>query len=170
MDKTSNHFSDGINNLKAILNQQHVCLLEMLTILRQEHQALSNGNLEQFEDIVQRKHQQVKSLENIQPSLNTVEKMLGGILSKSTFSAFIQRMPGSTDKSSLVTLWKNFQGTLEQCNLQNKTNNRILNASAINTKQALNILHGNTDNFAENVYSKAGVQLDKPQGQSLAIA
>lgn len=170
MKQPPNHYSNGINDLQTVLNQQHICLLEMLSILRQEYQAMSNDNLEQFEEIVQRKHLQVKNLENIQPSLNTVEKMMGGTLSKSTFSAFIQRMPNSANKSELVTLWGSFQETLEQCNLQNKTNNRVLSASAINTKQALNILHGNTDSFTENVYSKSGLQQDKSQGQSIAVA
>lgn len=170
MKQSSNHFSDGVNDLKNILKQQHSYLLKMLDILRQEHRALSNNNLEQFEGIVEQKHQQVKNLEEIQPLLSTVEKMIGGVLSKSTFFAFIQRIPESTEKSDLMTLWTNFHGTLEECDLQNKINNRVLNASAINAKQALNILQGNTEPLAQNVYSKSGLQQDKLKGQPLAVA
>ncbi|VAW96782.1 hypothetical protein MNBD_GAMMA19-1301, partial [hydrothermal vent metagenome] len=68
------------------------------------------------------------------------------------------------------TLWNKFQETLQQCNLQNKINNRILNASAINLKQALSILRGNTDQPSSNIYNKTGQPQDKPQGQSIAVA
>lgn len=170
MNPTKNYLENDIQNLKMVLDQQYIHLLKMLSILRQEHQALENNNLLQFEEIVQRKHQQVKNLEQIQPLLNTVEKTVGGVLSKSTFSAFIQRMPTGVEKSDMESLWNKFQKTLEQCNLQNKTNNRILSASAINLKQALNILRGNTEQPTSNVYSKTGYQQDSLQGQSLAIA
>ncbi|NOX92376.1 MAG: flagellar protein FlgN [Gammaproteobacteria bacterium] len=170
MKPTENYFTEDIQNLKTVLGQQHIHLLKMLDILKQEHQALGNNNLTRFEEIVQQKNQQVRNLEKIQPLLSTVEKTVGGVLSKSTFSAFIQRMPDGTEKSDMKLLWGKFQETLEQCNRQNKTNNRILNASAINLKQALNILRGNTDQPASNIYSKTGQQQDKPQGQSIAVA
>lgn len=170
MSHTNNYLENEIQNLKTVLDQQHIHLLKMLSILRQEHQALENNNLTQFEEIVQRKYQQVKNLEKIQPLLHTVEKTVGGVLSKSTFSAFIQRMPAGVEKSDMESLWHNFQETLEQCNLQNKTNNRILSASAINLKQALNILRGNTEQPTSNIYSKTGHQQNNLQGQSLAIA
>jgi len=170
MNHTSNHLENDIQNLKTVLDQQHIHLLKMLAILRQEKQALENNNLQQFEDIVQRKHQQVKNLEKIQPLLSTVEKTVGGVLSKSTFSAFIQRMPAGAEKSDVELLWKNFQETLGQCNQQNKTNARILSASTINLKKALNILRGNTEQSTPNVYSENGHQQDNLQGQSLAIA
>lgn len=165
-----NSFPEDFQNLKGVLQEQHTHLLKMLDILHQEHQALSSNNLEQFETIVQQKHQQVKTLEKIQPRLDSVEKMIGGVLSKSTFSAFIQRMPDGAAKSSIKTLWTNFLETLEACNLQNKTNNRILSASAINVKQALNILRGNPEQLAENIYGKSGQQQDKMHSHSLAIA
>lgn len=169
MNKPSNHFSDDTRMLKTVLDQQQIYLLKMLAILHQEHQALDDNNLEQFEDIVQRKIQQVKNLEEIQPQLSSVERIIGGVLSKSTFSAFIQRMPNSTEKSDLVVLWNNFQETLAECDLQNKINNRTMNASAINTKQALSILQGNTEPLTQDIYSESGLQQDKLQGQPLAI-
>lgn len=170
MKQTVNYFTEDIKNLKIVLDQQHVHLLEMLSILEQEHQALGKNNLIQLEEVVQRKNQQVRNLEKIQPLLSSVEKTVGGVLTKSTFSAFIQRMPDSTEKTGMESLWENFQKTLEQCNRQNKTNNRILHASTINLKQALNILRGNTDQPASNIYGKTGQQQDKPQGQSIAVA
>jgi len=170
MKKTTSYFTEDIQNLKNVLDQQHTHLLEMLTILEQEHQALGNNNLTQFEETVQRKNKQVKKLEKIQPMLSTVEKTVGGILSKSTFSAFIQRMPNGEEKYDMEILWSKFQETLKQCNFQNKTNNRILNASSINLKQALNILRGNIDQPASNIYSKSGQQQNKLQGQSIAVA
>ncbi len=170
MKQPTSYFTDDIQNLKTVLDQQHIHLLEMLIILKQEHQALRKNNLTQFEETVQRKHRQVKNLEKIQPLLSTVEKIVGGVLSKSTFSAFIQRMPDNKEKSDMEILWHKFQETLKQCNLQNKVNNRILNASSINLKQALNILRGNIDQPASNVYSKTGQPQGKLQGQSIAIA
>ena len=53
MKQTTGYFTGDIHNLKTVLDQQHVHLLKMLTILKQEHQALQNSNLTQFEDIVQ---------------------------------------------------------------------------------------------------------------------
>jgi len=170
MKQATSYFTKDILNLKTVLDQQHVHLLEMLAILKQEHQALGNNNLSRFEEIVQRKHQQVKNLEKIQPLLGSVEKTVGGVLSKSTFSAFIQRMPNGKEKHDMELLWKKFQKTLEQCNRQNKTNNRILTASSINLKQALNILRGNTEQSTSNIYSKTGQQQDRPKGQSIAVA
>ncbi len=170
MKQPTSYFTDNIQNLKKVLDQQYIHLLKMLTILVQEHQALRNNDLTQFEEIVQQKHQQVKNLEKIQPLLGTVEKTVGGVLSKSTFSAFIQRMQDGEEKSDMEILWNNFQETLKQCNLQNKINNGILNASSINLKQALNILRGNIDQPASNIYNKTGQPQDKLQGQSIAIA
>ncbi len=170
MKQTTSYFTGDIHNLKTVLDQQHIHLLKMLTILKQEHQALTSNNLTRFEETVQEKHHQVKTLEKIQPLLSTVEKTVGGVLSKSTFSAFIQRMPDDKEKSGLEILWNKFQETLQQCNLQNKINNRILNASAINLKQALSILRGNTDQPSSNIYNKTGQPQDKPQGQSIAVA
>lgn len=170
MDQNIEYTSDGIQNLKTVLTQQHSHLVKMLAILCQEHQALSSGDFTQFEEAVQRKHQQVHNLEKIQPLLGTVEKMIGGVLSKSSFSAFIQRIPNITEKTELESLWDKFRETLKQCDLQNKTNNRILSASAINVKQALNILRGNTDQTTPNIYSETGQQQENSQGQSLAVA
>ncbi|HHI94379.1 MAG TPA: flagellar protein FlgN [Gammaproteobacteria bacterium] len=170
MKQTKHYFATDIQNLKTVLDQQHIHLLEMLAILQQEHQALGNNNLDQFEIIVKQKNQQIKNLEQIQPLLSTVEKTVGGVLSKSTFSAFIQRMPDGKEKAEMELLWKKFQETLNQCNMQNKINNRILNASTTNLKQALNILRGNTDLSTSNIYSKTGQQQDKPHGQSIAVA
>lgn len=162
--------SEGINELETVLKQQHIHLVKMLAILRQEHQALSNNDRLQFEDAVQRKHQQARNLEKIQPLLNTVEKMIGGVLSKTSFAAYIQRVPNTTERNKLNNLWEDFQETLNLCDLQNKINNRILSASAINVKQALNILRGNTEQGTSNVYSETGQQQDNLQGQPLAIA
>jgi len=170
MKKTTSYFTGDIHNLKTVLDKQHIHLLKMLTILKQEHQALTSNNLIRFEETTQEKYQQVKTLEKIQPLLSTVEKTVGGVLSKSTFIAFIQRMPDGDEKSCLETLWNQFQETLKQCNLQNKINNRILNASSINLKHALNILRGNIDQPASNIYNKTGQPQDKPQGQSIAVA
>lgn len=165
-----NTYTNDLQNLKDVLQQQHTHLIKMLDILRQEHQALSENDLERFENIVQQKHQQVKMLEQIQPRLDSVEQMIGGVLSKSTFAAFIQRMPEGAAKSGIKGLWQDFQTTLEECNLQNKTNNRILSASAINVKQALNILRGNPNQPGEGIYGKSGRQQDSMHSHSLAIA
>ncbi len=170
MKQATSYFSEDIKNIKNVLEQQHIHLLKMLSILQQEHQALGNNNLTQFEDTVQRKNQQVKNLEKIQPMLKTIEKTIGGVLSKSTFSAFIQRMPDGKEKSDMNISWNKFQETLKQCNFQNKTNNRVLHASSINLKQALNILRGHTDQPTSSIYSKTGQQQDKPHGQSIAVA
>ncbi len=170
MNKASDKFRNNIQTLKSVLEQQHVQLLSMLSILRQEHQALNSNNLELFEQTLLRKQQQVRMLEQIQPQLSSIEKMLGGVLSKSTFSAFIQRMPEGTDRRGLESLWETFHETLEECKLQNKTNNHILNASAINLKQALNILRGNTEHSTAAVYSHTGQQQETLEGHSLAIA
>jgi flagellar biosynthesis/type III secretory pathway chaperone len=99
-----------------------------------------------------------------------VEKTIGGVLSKSSFSAFIQRIADNQERVELESLWEKFNETLKQCDLQNKINNRILSASAINVKQALNILRGNTEQDTTNVYSETGQQQDKLQGQSIAVA
>jgi flagellar biosynthesis/type III secretory pathway chaperone len=170
MNQITNSFTSDIQNLKAVLEQQHIHLQKMLSILQQEYDALGNNDLPQFEEAVQRKQQQVKNLEKIQPLLDTVERTVGGVLSKSTFTAFIQRMPEGAEKSDMTRLWENFQQTLEKCNLQNKTNNRILTASTLNLKQALNILRGNTDQPAASIYGQTGQQQENMQSHSLAIA
>jgi len=170
MNPNNNDIFDSIQNLKSVLNQQQVNLVKMLAILRQEHQALNNNDLALFEDSVEKKYRQAKKLEEIQPLLNNVEKMLGGVLSKSSFTAFIQQLKDDNEKAEFELLWKNFHGTLTQCDLQNKTNNRILSASATNVKQTLSILRGNTEQATSNVYSETGRQQDKLQGQPLAIA
>ena len=162
-------FNEDIHNLKLVLERQHTCLEEMLSVLKYEHLSLTSNNLDNFEDAVQQKRQQVKRLEEIQPALASIERTIGGVLSKSTFNAFIQRMPHSEEKNDIESVWTDFQETLKQCNTQNKTNNRILSASSINVKQALNILRGNT-NDAPGIYSQTGQQRDNMQGKSLAIA
>jgi flagellar biosynthesis/type III secretory pathway chaperone len=163
-------FSADIQNLKHVLEQQHLHLIQMLSILKQEHQALSQNNLTLFEEVVQQKLQQIKNLEKIQPLLTSVEKTIGGVLSKSTLMSFIRRMPTGKDKTEIFSLWKKFQETLSECDLQNKMNNKILNASSINVKQALNILRGNTGSPTPDVYNKTGQQFDHLQGQSIAVA
>jgi len=170
MNPISPSFSADIKNLKRVLEQQHIHLVKMLSVLQQEHQALSQNNLTRFEEVVQQKLQQIKSLEKIQPLLTSVEKIIGGVLSKSTFMSFIRRMPAGKERSEIISLWKKFQETLSACDLQNKTNNRILNASSMNVKQALNILRGNTGSPTPDVYNKTGQQFDRLQGQSIAVA
>lgn len=170
MSQTNNIIFDDIQGLKAVLNQQHSHLVKMLNILCKEHQALNSNNLSEFEDSIQQKYQQAKNLESIQPQLNAIEKMIGGVLSKSSFSAFIQRVSNDKERTDLESLWEKFHETLKQCDLQNKTNNRILSASEINVKQALSILRGNTEQTTSNVYSETGQQQNKLQGQPLAVA
>ncbi len=170
MNHTADQFNNDCRNLKAVLEKQHIQLVKMLSILHREHQALVANNLPDFEDAVQQKHQQVKNLEEIQHLLTAVEKTIGGALSKSTFSAFIQRIPSGDKKSQLKEIWDKFQATLEHCDQQNKINNRILNASSINIKQALNILRGNVAVDTPVVYGASGQQQDHMQGQSIAIA
>ena len=170
MNQIAHEYHTNIQNLKQILEEQHTRLTKMLLILCQEHSALVENNIETFEQVVQQKHQQVKSLEDIQPRLSELEKILGGVLSKTTFTAFIQRMPKSAEKDHLESVWGSFQKTLHECNQQNKINNRILSASSINVKQALNILRGNTDQESPAVYGSTGLQNTNAHGQSLAIA
>lgn len=171
MTQQTNQLPENMTDLKKVLEQQHIRLAEMLSILHQEHRALTSNDLPSFEDVVQRKHAQVKALEEIQPLLGIVEKAIGGVLSKSTFDAFIQRIPHGQEKTRLESLWKSFQETLQQCNTQNLINNRILSASNINVKQALNILRGNTAANIPDIYGSKGQHQDcNNQRQSLAIA
>jgi flagellar biosynthesis/type III secretory pathway chaperone len=160
----------AIQDLKQVLEQQHLHLVKMLSILKQEHQALLQNSLPKFEDAVNQKLQQINNLEKIQPQLNSLEKILGGVLSKSTLMSFISHMPAGKERKEIISLWKAFQKTLRESNLQNKTNNRILSASTMNVKQALSILRGNTGNSTPDIYSKTGHQSDQLQGQSIAVA
>ena len=168
MDSSTNKTNTEI--LLQILTEQHMQLLRMLELLKEEHRALSTTDIERLEKAVQNKQQHIKTLEAEQFQPNAAENILGGKISKQTISAFIKTIPSEKGRSQIETLWVRFQKTLKECSEQNITNNRIIGASSAHLRQAISILRGDLTKPTENIYGASGKQNGNTHGHSLAVA
>ena len=161
--------SPEIKDVIDIFGRQQAQLHAMLEILRQEYDALKHNNLSEFERIIQEKHIQSKKLESLEKELEPVKRLLGGKLSKENMLRFIAQYPAKNLKIQLHDLWENFHSLLQQCQTQNKTNNRIIEASRSQLQQALGILRGEAP--TTNIYGATGKQdIRHPRNHSIAVA
>lgn len=154
--------------ITSLLMQQENALKEMLETMRQEYQALENNDQAGFDRLVEQKASQVQSLEELEARFKPLITMMGGTLSRDFIESFIDAIDNVPDKQQLQSTWEKFLQVLNDCDEQNRINNRIVESSKSNIQQALNIIRG--DDGIPKLYSASGRENTDNQGQSLAIA
>lgn len=166
---SANTTAIGINDVADILGRQLSQLNVMLDILTREHDALQSNNLGNFEKVIQEKYLQTRKMESLESELESLKHLLGGKLLKENMLKFLEQTPSSNLKARLASLWDDFQNVLQKCNTQNKTNNRVIEASRSQLQQALSILRG--ESITSNLYGATGKHDSSPQrNQSIAVA
>lgn len=154
--------------ITPLLQRQQAALQRMLGILQQEYEALKENDLKAFDKAVGEKQLQTRVLEELETHFQPLTKMMDGVIDKKLLNNFIDDMEPGPEKDQLRSTWKEFLVILNNCNEQNLINNRILESSRVNIRQALDILRGETSNPA--LYSASGKENPDDQGNSLAIA
>lgn len=162
------HAQHDPQELIQLLGKHLSQVKSMLEILRLEHTALIRRDLVSFDNIVLRKQAQIRSLEEIEPSLSPIHALIGKNSAGKNMESFIANIESNPLKTQFQSLWKDLRETLTQCNNQNKINNRILHNSRSNLQQAIDILRG--ENSQPNLYGASGKQDVSRYGQSLAVA
>lgn len=152
----------------SLLQQQQAALQQMLGILQREYQALTANDLKAFDKAVEEKQLQARTLEELEHHFQPLIEMMGGTIDKESLDTIINGMELVSEKNQLQSIWEEFLATLNSCDEQNRVNNRVLESSRINIRQALDILRGEISNPA--LYSASGKENPDDQGNSLAIA
>ena len=156
--------------LGKTLDLQTTQMKNMHDILLQEYRALKADDIDLFQATLIKKQKQISALESIEPQLALITNTINEKMSKLSMEKYIRKISSGNMKKKILSVWNKLQSTIEQCDEQNKINNRILYASQTSLKQALSILRGNTDVTQAQLYGSSGKQKDDANGQSLAIA
>lgn len=160
--------ADSARKLASVFSRQLDGLKNMLYILQQEYAALENNDRKAFDKAVGDKQLQVHALENLDLELKPVLDMTGGSYEKGSIDRLINTLDNTPIKEQLATTWEQLIDALNQCQEQNKINQRIIDASRINIQQTLDILLG--ENSMPKLYSPSGKQSTASSGHSIAVA
>jgi flagellar biosynthesis/type III secretory pathway chaperone len=162
------HAMPDSNTVSSLLGRQRDALKRMLEILEQEYHALEINDLKQFDEAVGNKQLQTTALEGLDRELTQLFSAAADGHGRKTIESFIQGCADGPVKSRLQAVWDELLQTLQRCHEQNRINNRVVESSKIQIRQALDILRG--DNAIPRLYSASGRENGHNPGNSLAIA
>lgn len=155
-------------NIILLLEKQRAALNGMLEILQQEYQSLQENDLETFDNALEKKQTQLVSLQELEKQFQPIIDMMGGSINRTYMEQYIEKLQAGTEKSHMQAVWDQFLSALGACDEQNRINNRVLESSRINIRQALDILRSEVG--TTRLYGASGKEDGDSQGNSLAIA
>jgi flagella synthesis protein FlgN len=157
-----------IQQLSQQLAQEETFLRQFRDVLQEEHELLSERELDKLEDVVKRKQ---SILDEFQQSVNERMQTLQELGLETTDSSDIRLIvEGCADNApEIAESWENLQQLLDECKEQNTINGAIIEVSTNSLKVALSILSDRTAN-TELYDAKGNTRPGDGSGSSLAKA
>jgi len=138
--------------LTDILEQEQQCLVQVIELLKVEHEAIIQRDIKNMGCLLDKKLPLLSQLEQLDNQRQQVFQQLTGIAyNNEAFSQFIEQHPSNT----IQQLWQAIRIKLPECKTQNELNGRIISIRQNNTEQILQILLGKPVNNAQT-YSHLG--------------
>ena len=153
------------DQVRGLLDQEVENLQSLLSILRREHDALVNSDVEALEQITGLKNQALSIQANL---TNSRQKLLASTQGGAVNDQLADYV-ASGDDSTLEALYMRLSSLAEECHSQNRTNGRLIGQKHQLTLGALDILR-HTDSKGAT-YSLSGKASGPDQtGRSLGKA
>ncbi len=138
--------------LLDILNEEHLCLLQVTELLSREHDAIVHHDTEQMGHLLDKKLPLLSQLEQWdQQRQQYFHQLTGFPYHDSDFARYISEQASEP----VQRLWELITAQLPECKTQNELNGRIISMQKKNTEQILQILTGQSANITQT-YSHLG--------------
>ncbi len=138
--------------LTKTLEQEQLCLEQVIQLLKTEHKAIVERDIELMGDLLDKKLPLLSKLEQLDKQRQHHFKQQSGLSYHDiAFSHFIEHQASQ----SIQTIWYTVKEKLPECKTQNELNGRIININKNNTEQILQILLGRPANNSQT-YSHLG--------------
>ncbi len=140
------------NILSDILEQELLCLEQLIQLLKTENAAIAERKTTLLDSLLDKKLMMLSKLEQQDKQRQIFFEQQTGVLYNSfDFSRFIHQHPSQTIQSS----WLAVKTKLPECKEQNELNGRMIAVRKNNTEQLLQILSGQPVNNTQT-YSHLG--------------
>ena len=140
------------NILSTILEQEQLCLDQVIQLLKTESMAIVERDINSMDHLLDKKLPLLSKLEQLDiQRQHFYEQQTGFSYHNTAFSHFIEQQCSE----SVRTLWQAVKEKLPECKSQNELNGRIINIKKNNTEQILQILLGRPANNSPT-YSHLG--------------
>lgn len=140
------------NILSTILEQEQLCLDQVIQLLKTENMAIVERDINSMDHLLDKKLPLLSKLEQLDiQRQHFYEQQTGFSYHNTAFSHFIEQQCSE----SVQTLWQAVKEKLPECKTQNELNGRIINIKKNNTEQILQILLGRPANNSPT-YSHLG--------------
>ncbi|GAB5453033.1 MAG: hypothetical protein Hals2KO_33610 [Halioglobus sp.] len=152
-------------DLHRHLDQEVLNLQAILDVLRQEHTALTEADVDAIERITASKNQLLSIQLELTQSRRRLTHAVCGSATEESLGQYIE----SSAQPGLTQSYSRLQELAAECNLANRTNGRLITQRQQHTRGALDILR-HTDSTAAT-YSHAGKSATEGQaGRTLGKA
>jgi flagellar biosynthesis/type III secretory pathway chaperone len=151
--------------LAALLDREIECLEMLLGVLKQEHDALINADIELIERAtITKNHTLAAQAEAIQARQNmTMQSSFGG-----TTNGLLQLIPTCENQEELSTAFSRLSSLTQQCQTNNRANGRLIQKKQEQARGALDVIR-QTDHVTPT-YSGQGKTTTKQDSRSLGKA
>ncbi len=138
--------------LTKTLEQEQLCLEQVIQLLKTEHKAIVERDIESMGYLLDKKLPLLSKLEQLDKQRqHHFEQQTGLSYHDTAFSRFIEHQASQATQ----TIWHTVKEKLPECKTQNELNGRIININKNNTEQILQILLGRPANSSQT-YSHLG--------------
>ena len=155
------------NKLLPLLQEISSYLSQLLAALKNEHQALSENNMQAIESIANEKILLMEHLEDLNKERRLILEAAGLNLTATGIDDFFQNN-NSPRAQQMNTAWKEISGLTTECEKQNNINGIIIESNKRHTETALSILQGKQQ--SSELYSKKGIAVKDSKNQTLIRA
>lgn len=151
--------------LASLLDLEIECLEMLLGVLKQEHNALINADIEAIERVTITKNQTLATqAEAIQARQNmTMQSSFSG-----TTNGLLQLIPTCANQEELSTAFSRLSSLTQQCQTSNRANGRLIQKKQEQARGALDVIR-QTDHKAPT-YSGQGKTTTNQDSRSLGKA
>lgn len=127
------------NVLAKILEQEHLCLEQVIQLLKTENTAIIERDIESMGHLLDKKLPLLSKIEQLdQQRQQYFEQQSGLSYQHSAFTHFIEQYSSQATHA----MWHTIKEKLSECKTQNELNGRIISIKKDNTEQILQILLG----------------------------
>lgn len=151
--------------LASLLSAEIACAQDLLQILEQEYQALTQAQTDQIESISAAKQQQMQQLQQRLLERDRFLLRLSLAPGKRGMDLYLKQTPPQHHSQSL---WEELQALARRLREQNEINGGIVSLGQRYVQQALNLLTGRSS--SGDTYGPAGGHRSAHQAQTLAKA
>ncbi|MCU7893432.1 MAG: flagellar protein FlgN [Candidatus Thiodiazotropha sp. (ex Ustalcina ferruginea)] len=160
-----NHSAETQQTFFQILKTETVQTQSLLDLLRMEYEMLQSSSSQALQDLLEKKKQQLISVETVVTTHNQFLEQQGLSIDKQGTDTFLHQC---NDNEQLLDMWHRLTSLLEACRSQNEINGGAVQLNQRHVSQALDILRGISER--DKTYGPSGESRPNSTSKSLGKA